>query len=62
MHACVCGHKESKNVLENCDNIQCLQLEVQLVSFGYLSMFFHCAVVERFTIDFVRRTQRVIMD
>ncbi|CAL5215054.1 unnamed protein product [Lathyrus oleraceus] len=50
-------------VLKNCGNIQCLQLEVECLSLGFiLSMFrrYRCIVVERLNLDFVRRTQIVI--
>lgn len=48
-------------VLKNCGNIQCLQLEAECVSLAYiLSMFRHCVVVERLSLDFVRRTERVV--
>ncbi|PNX73058.1 hypothetical protein L195_g028956 [Trifolium pratense] len=48
-------------VLKNCGNIQCLQLEVECFSLGYiLSMFQRCVAVERLSLDFVRKTPRVV--
>jgi hypothetical protein len=48
-------------VLKNCGNIQCLQLEVECFSLGYiLSVFSRCVAVERLSLDFVRKTPRVV--
>ncbi|KAE9607600.1 hypothetical protein Lal_00026667 [Lupinus albus] len=46
--------------LKNCTNIECLQLNIECLSPGFLcSMFRHCSTVKRLTVDLVIKTDRV---
>lgn len=46
--------------LNNCTNIECLQLNIECLSLGLLfSMSRHCSTLKRLTVDLVRKTERV---